>query len=226
MFEAFDGKTPVLMLKSCRLPKDMPPVVSLAEHLYMDMFDGEKWQRLEIFDAETGANLTMIEADSALKEKRWERRVWLHGMLKEEAATTAIQRIEQDWQDYPKRLPQHYRAWPGPNSNTFMHWAMRLISMKAQISHNNVGKDFTLGITLRKAPSGKGFSLDTLPLGLCLSPREGIELHFLGMTIGVGLSPFHLKLPLIPAIGRRPGLEWRDLRIQSSSDSNAETSDV
>ena len=35
--------------------------------------------------------------------------------------------------------------------------------------------------------------------------REGLELHLLGLTLGVGLWPPALKLPLLPRLGVHPG---------------------
>src|SRR5438270_11949826 len=57
--------------------------------------------------------------------------------------------------------PNTYRAWPGPNSNTFLaHVARQVPDLAIQLPSNAVGKDFLSGGGLfAAAPSGSGFQL-------------------------------------------------------------------
>ena len=66
-----------------------------------------------------------------------------------------------------------------------------------------IGKDYLEGGTLiASTPSGTGYQLSLLGmLGLSISYAEGLELHVLGMTIGIDPLDFAVKLPGIGRIG-------------------------
>lgn len=65
-----------------------------------------------------------------------------------------------------------------------------------------VGKDFTPWVHAGITSSRSGIELETMLLGVQLGLREGIEVHVLGLTIGIGIWPPTIKLPLLPAIPR------------------------
>jgi len=193
-----------VLLKSCQLAKEMPFPACLAQHLWFDLFDGERWFRLEIYDAESGATLAEIEAERACEDIRWERKVILYRALYGEAAQHIVDDIRETWASYPRRDGRFYRAWPGPNSNTFARWVMdRYPELAAPLHHNTIGRSYTPLLSLRRTPSRTGFALDTLVGGVSLGLREGIEAHVLGLTCGVALYPPSIKLPFLPAIGLR-----------------------
>jgi hypothetical protein len=43
--------------------------------------------------------------------------------------------------------------------------------------------------------------MDAYILGLQLGWVEGVELHLIGLTLGVGFAPLRLKLPFLPEVG-------------------------
>ena len=45
-----------------------------------------------------------------------------------------------------------------------------------------------------------GLELESPYLGVQVGLQEGVELHLIGLTAGVGLWPPSLKLPFLPAI--------------------------
>ena len=104
--------------------------------------------------------------------------------------------------EYP--YPHEYRAWPGPNSNTFTAYiARQLPELGLDLPSNAVGKDFLPGGALfATAPSGSGFQISLYGLaGVLVAVEEGFELNVLGLNIGVdGVVPA-LKLPAIGRLG-------------------------
>ena len=107
-----------------------------------------------------------------------------------------VQEVERAIADYP--FPASYVTWPGPNSNTFIaHLGRQVPDLGLELPPTAVGKDF-LGQTAFAAatPSGSGYQLSMLGvLGLSLSRDEGLELHLLGLTLGIDPLDAAVKLP-------------------------------
>ena len=70
-----------------------------------------------------------------------------------------IERVHAAIASYP--YPNSYRAWPGPNSNTFMAYIARQIpELGIHLPSTAVGKDFLPGAGFfAAAPSGSGFQV-------------------------------------------------------------------
>jgi Protein of unknown function (DUF3750) len=103
---------------------------------------------------------------------------------------------------YP--YPQEYRAWPGPNSNTFTAYIARQVpELGLDLPSNAVGKDFLPGGALfAAAPSGSGFQISLYGVaGILLAADEGFELNLLGLNFGLDLAAPALKLPAIDRLG-------------------------
>lgn len=122
--------------------------------------------------------------------------------LKGPAAERAIVKIHQAAKDYPYQAA--YRAWPGPNSNTFISFILRRTpELAIELPPNAIGKDWIddgdlFGLT--ESRTGVQFSLFGL-LGMSLGLAEGIELNLLGMTFGIDVLRPALKLPFIGRLG-------------------------
>jgi hypothetical protein len=103
---------------------------------------------------------------------------------------------------YP--YPHEYRAWPGPNSNTFIAYIGRQVpELGLDLPSNAIGKDFLPdGRVFAAAPSGTGFQVSLFGVaGVLIAADEGLELNLLGLNLGVdALSPA-LKLPAIGRLG-------------------------
>jgi hypothetical protein len=113
-----------------------------------------------------------------------------------------IEKIRNAVGTYP--YPRAYRAWPGPNSNTFLAYiARQLPELGLDLPSNAVGKDFLPGGALfAAAPSGSGFQLSLYGLaGVLIAVKEGIELNLLGLSIGIDAAAPALKLPAIGRLG-------------------------
>ena len=103
---------------------------------------------------------------------------------------------------YP--YPHEYRAWPGPNSNTFTAYIARQVpELGLDLSSNAIGKDFLPeGALFAKAPSGSGFQVSLYGLaGILLAAEEGLEVNVLGLNVGLDAAVPALKLPAIGRLG-------------------------
>jgi len=115
------------------------------------------------------------------------------------AAEALIERIDQAARSYP--YPAEYRAWPGPNSNTFTAWITRAVpELEADLPATAIGKDWLGSAVVGAAPSGSGVQLSLAGvLGVAVSAVDGLEFNLLGLNFG--LSATGVKLPMVGRIG-------------------------
>ena len=121
-----------------------------------------------------------------------------------EAAAAMIPKIRAAIADYKPRAYGDYRAWPGPNSNTFVAAALAAVpELRITLPPTAIGKDFPhngswVGVT----PSGTGvFATLGGYLGLTAGWVEGLELNFLGAVLGIDWRYPAIKLPGLGRIG-------------------------
>jgi hypothetical protein len=113
-----------------------------------------------------------------------------------------IDQVQAAVASYP--YPHEYRAWPGPNSNTFTAYVARAVpGLGLALPANAVGKDFLPhGAVLAPAPSATGYQLSLYGLAGVLAARdEGIEVDVLGLDFGVDFRRPGIKLPGLGRIG-------------------------
>lgn len=91
-----------------------------------------------------------------------------------------------------------YRFYPGPNSNTFGDVMLRTCGLHASLPSTSIGKDWRGAIGGGVTSEGTGLQIETPILGLKLGLKEGIEIHILGLSIGLDLWPPAILLPLGP----------------------------
>jgi hypothetical protein len=98
-----------------------------------------------------------------------------------------------------------YRAWPGPNSNTFTAFvARRVPALRLDLPPTAIGKDYLGARPFAGVPSGTGWQISLFGLlGVLVGAEEGLEINLLGLTIGVDLSAPAIKPP---ASAARPRL--------------------
>lgn len=118
--------------------------------------------------------------------------------IKGPAAVAAIGEIERAVAAYPYSDAGSYKAWPGPNSNTFIAYLAREVPALAPgLLPTAIGKDFTeqpiyVGLT----PSRTGVQILVKGLvGVTVGWVEGIEFNFLGAVAGIDVRRPALKLP-------------------------------
>jgi Protein of unknown function (DUF3750) len=121
-----------------------------------------------------------------------------------EAAGRMIPKIRAAVEGYQLRSYGDYRAWPGPNSNTFVTAVLASVpELHAALPPTAIGKDFpTNGEMFGWTPSATGIRV-TLGgyLGLTVGWVEGIEINFLGAVFGIDLRRPALKLPGVGRLG-------------------------
>lgn len=113
-----------------------------------------------------------------------------------------IDKIRAAVANYP--YPHSYRAWPGPNSNTFTaHVARQVPELGLSLPSNGVGKDFLPGgAVFAAAPSGSGFQISLFGIaGLLIAATEGIEFNVLGLNFGIDAASPAIKLPALGRLG-------------------------
>ncbi len=121
-----------------------------------------------------------------------------------ERAAHLIPRIKSAIENYKYRNLGDYRAWPGPNSNTFVAAIIDAVpEMQAVLPPTAIGKDFPYdGEWFGRTPSGTGVRA-TLGgyLGLTVGWLEGVELNVLGAVLGIDVRRPAIKIPGIGRIG-------------------------
>jgi hypothetical protein len=121
-----------------------------------------------------------------------------------EAADRMIPKIRAAVEGYQLRSYGDYRAWPGPNSNTFVTAVLAAVpELQTTLPPTAIGKDFPYnGDVLGLTPSGTGMRI-TLGgyLGATIGWVEGIEINLLGAVFGIDLRRPAVKLPGLGRVG-------------------------
>lgn len=120
------------------------------------------------------------------------------------AAEALIPRMRAAIQAYRWRNLGDYRAWPGPNSNTFVQAVLAAVPESgAVLPPTAIGKDYPVdGAILAPTPSRTGIRLSLGGyVGVTLAWVEGLELNLFGGVIGVDIRRPGLKLPAIGRVG-------------------------
>ena len=124
------------------------------------------------------------------------------------AAAAMVPRITAAVAAFPLRELGDYRAWPGPNSNTFVAAVMEAVPEAGLVlPPNAIGRDFPHdGRWLRVMPSGADVRLSLGGYaGLTLGWAHGVEVNVLGTAIGLDLRRPAVKLPGLGRLGLSGG---------------------
>lgn len=126
------------------------------------------------------------------------------GVADGDAAAAMIPKIRAAIADYKPRAYGDYRAWPGPNSNTFVAAALASVpELKVVLPPTAIGKDYPYdGAWFGLTPSGTGVRA-TLGgyLGVTAGWIEGLEVNILGAVLGLDWRYPAIKLPGLGRIG-------------------------
>jgi Protein of unknown function (DUF3750) len=117
-------------------------------------------------------------------------------------ADAVIARLPQVLEAYP--YAGEYRAWPGPNSNTFIAWIGREIpELELAMPSNAIGKDYVpIARAIGWAPSHTAVQVSLYGLaGAIVGRDEGLEINVLGLVAGVDFRHPAVKLPGIGRVG-------------------------
>ena len=124
--------------------------------------------------------------------------------LKGPEAERVIPRIRAAIANYRYRHRGDYRAWPGPNSNTFVSSMMRIApELQAKLPNTAIGKDFLDdGRWLSLTPSRTGVQLSIGGYGgVTIGWVEGIEINLLGAALGIEVRRPAISLPGLGRFG-------------------------
>jgi len=120
----------------------------------------------------------------------------LHKVWRGAEAERAIECLAREAPPWLGNL--HYRFYPGPNSNTFGDVMLRRCHLHASLPSTSVGKDWRGWLGITWSSEGTGFQIDTPVLGIRMGLKEGVEVHVLGLSIGIDVWPPAIILPLGP----------------------------
>ncbi|MBK8979433.1 MAG: DUF3750 domain-containing protein [Planctomycetes bacterium] len=190
----------VVHVKCCRIPDKFPWVARFATHAWVDLRLDGVWHRVEVMPYGPEVWDRQVPETAVFADNRWNHPVHVVAFFDEAADASRIgAAVLRAVERYP--YEGHYRAWPGPNSNTFVEWLSHEIRGFAfELHPTAVGKDWAGWGSARTSSTRTGIELETAALGVQVGLREGVELHLLGLTFGVGLWPPRLKLPFLPAL--------------------------
>lgn len=165
--------------------------------------DASSYRVLQVIGWRLRQGLSAVADGPDLPDRRWfGNEPTLLFELRGEKAEAAIVKIRQAAAEYP--YPYTYRAWPGPNSNTFISHILRSVpEIGVALPPNAIGRDWLVhGRLFSRSESGTGFQVSLLGLaGLTLGVRDGVEVQLLALCFGVDLLRPALKLPIIGRVG-------------------------
>lgn len=101
--------------------------------------------------------------------------------------------LESEGPKYEHR--ETYRAWPGPNSNTFVESMLRECHLPWTLDGTGIGKDYRGLVGASFTSAGTGFQIETPLLGILLGLDEGVQVHALALTIGIDFWPPAILTP-------------------------------
>lgn len=118
------------------------------------------------------------------------------------AAAAAIPKLRQAIETYAWRNHGDYRAWPGPNSNTFVAAALAAApELDARLPNTAIGRDYPHdGRWLTW--TGRGLRLSLNGYAGLAAGLDGVELNILGAVAGLDFARPALLLPGLGRFGR------------------------
>ena len=139
----------------------------------------------------------VIESDQRAPDAEWfGSPARLIRDLRGAEAEAVLAQLPQAVASYP--WPTTYRAWPGPNSNTFIaHLGREIPVLRLAMPSTAVGKDYVaLDGIVGWTPSHTGVQLSMFGvLGVLAGWDEGVEVNVLGLVTGIDIRDPALKLP-------------------------------
>ena len=188
------GDQPAVALLSAPIPT----IGAIARHSWLVVrAPGESgWERWDLFENGSGPlglvsrrpiDLAGARADMGNGASTVE---WV---VEGERAAGFAACLRREGPRYPSR--DHYTAWPGPNSNSFVDAMLRACRLTRPMNGTAIGKDYRglVGVSISRERTGA--QLETPLFGASFGLREGVEVHALALTVGVDLWPPAVLLP-------------------------------
>ncbi len=167
--------------------------------------DAKSYEVYQVIGFRAWRGLPVVVVEEGTPDARWfGHEPELLRDLRGPAAERAIPKIREAARTYPYQ--NEYRAWPGPNSNTFISYILRKTpEIGVELPPHAIGKDWIEDgrlVGLSESGTGGQFSLWGL-LGVTVGLAEGVEVNLLGLTFGVDVLRPALKLPMIGRLGMK-----------------------
>ncbi len=167
--------------------------------------DADHYSRYEVIGWYAGGGRSVVSiSDRRAPDAQWfGNPARLIRELRGDGADAVLARLPEAVASY--RYPTTYRAWPGPNSNTFIaHLGHAMPELRLAMPSTAIGKDYVpLHRIVGWSPSHTGVQVSLYGLvGMIVGVDEGLEVNVLGLVTGVDLRNPALKLP---GVGRIPG---------------------
>lgn len=128
----------------------------------------------------------------------YSNRPWLVHSIAGEDAARLIPQIDAAIASYPFNGFGDYRAWPGPNSNTFIaHILAQVPAIGVKLPANAVGRDYGSGLfDFHFAPAPPALSAGIAGVvGFSFDARSGAEMQLGGLVAGVNWREPGIILP-------------------------------
>lgn len=149
--------------------------------------------------------LSVVSIENDLPDRRWfDAEPSLLYEIRGDKAAQLIPSIHESALNYP--YPKSYRAWPGPNSNTFVSYILRQNpEIGVELPSHAIGKDWLEhGHLVGVSETGTGLQLSALgALGFIVGAADGVEVNILALNFGVDFLRPALKLPFIGRVGMK-----------------------
>ncbi len=179
---------------------------AFADHTWLAVkpAEADRYTRYEVIGWYAGGGRSVVSvSDRRAPDAQWYGNpARLVRELRGGDAEAVIGKLPQAVADYG--YPQTYRAWPGPNSNTFIaHLGRAIPELRLALPSTAIGKDFVpIHQIVDWSPSHTGVQISLYGLvGVIVGIDEGLELNVLGLVTGVDWRNPALKLP---GVGRVP----------------------
>ena len=166
--------------------------------------EAKEWMVYEVVGWRLRSSESAIVVHSRPPDARWYGSVpELYADRRGPGVDKLIERIAKAARAYP--YGAEYRAWPGPNSNTFTAWIARAVpELEVDLPATAIGKDYLGSSIFGAAPSGSGVQVSLGGvLGVAASAVDGLEFNVLGLNFGI--SPSGVKLPMVGRVGISSG---------------------
>ena len=154
---------------------------------------------------------SVLTVHNGIPDRYWfGRRPALLAELRGDGVDDIIRRIDVAARRYPYQ--QGYKAYPGPNSNTFTAWVARHVpELRLDLPPTAIGKDYLGDSLVSEVPSGTGYQFNVKGLfGVLAAVEEGLEVNLVGLTFGIDPLNLAIKLPGIGRLGLIPQVAKSD----------------
>jgi hypothetical protein len=186
--------TCVVQLRYATLPHCLG---AIAVHYWFTVFDPvfRQWHRWEVWQTKNAGGMSIGHIHCDLRHPDCGvgggayrlAAEWDGGAARDICAVLARP------QEYPHW--DRYRAWPGPNSNTFVAWVLRKAGLHHSFDPRAIGKDYMGLLRTRLSFRPAYAQVETPVLGVRISLHVGVEVHLLGLTCGLRWSPLEVYTP-------------------------------